>query len=291
VEPIVVEVTRGEVVEARHVVHAVVVRDGSLELAAGDPGLRTFLRSSAKPIQALPVVRSRPELDDEEITLMCASHLAAPEQLGVVRRLLADAPAREDELECGVDDARIEHNCSGKHAGMLALCRANGWSSEGYRLAGHPCQGAMLAEVAAAAELDPGALRTGVDGCGVPTYALTLEQAARAFARLPALDGGQRVVAAMREKPELLRGPVALDMQFIQSIDGWVAKGGAEGLLCAASPDGVGVCLKVVDGSFRALAPAARHVLARLGVMADALGGDEVTNNRGERVGELRVVS
>ena len=91
-EPIVVEVTRGSVVEARHVVHAVAVHDvGPSSPAMGDPGLVTFLRSSAKPIQALPGVRARPDLDDEEIALMCASHLAAPEQLAVVRRLLADA--------------------------------------------------------------------------------------------------------------------------------------------------------------------------------------------------------
>jgi len=290
VEPIVVEVTRGPVVEARHVVHAVAVRDGRVEVALGDPQLVTFLRSSAKPIQALPVVRARPELDDAELALMCASHLAAPEQLAVVRRILADAPAREDELECGVDDTRIEHNCSGKHAGLLALCRANGWPSEGYRLAGHPCQDAMLAEVAAAAELDPSAIPTAIDGCGVLTFGMSLERAAGAFGRLPALEGGERIVAAMRANPDLLRGPVALDVQLIRSLDGWVAKGGAEGLLCAVSPDGLGLCLKVVDGSFRALAPAAAHLLARLGVDAEGLGGLEVTNSHGELVGELRVV-
>ena len=290
VEPIVVEVTRGPVVEARHVVHAVVVRDGRVEEAFGDPQLVTFLRSSAKPLQALPAVRARPDLDDEEIALMCASHLAAPEQLTVVRRLLADAPAREDELECGVDETRIEHNCSGKHAGLLALCRAHGWDSVGYRLAGHPCQDAMLAEVAAAAELDPEELPTAIDGCGVLTFALPLERAARAFVRLPELDGGARVVAAMQSNPDLLRGPVALDVQLIRSVPGWFAKGGAEGLLCAASPDGVGLCLKVVDGSFRALAPVAAHLLGRLGVDAEGLGGLDVTTSRGERVGEVRVV-
>lgn len=291
VEPIVVEVTRGPVVESRHVVHAVVLHDGKLELAMGDPGLETFLRSSSKPLQALPVVRARPDLDDEEITLMCASHLAAPEQLAVVRRLLADAPAREDELECGVDDTRIEHNCSGKHAGLLALCRAHGWPSEGYRLAGHPCQDAMLAEVSAAAELDPAGIPTAIDGCGVLTFGLTLERAATAFGRLSQLEGGERVVSAMRANPDLLRGPVSLDVQLIRSLDGWFAKGGAEGLLCAASADGLALGLKVVDGSFRALAPAAAHLLARLGVEGEGLGGLEVTNIHGEHVGELRVVA
>jgi L-asparaginase II len=290
VEPIVVEVTRGEIVEARHVVHAVAVRDGRIELAAGDPGLVTFLRSSAKPIQSLPVARARPDLDGQELALACASHLAAPEQVAVVRRILADAPAREDELECGPDPTPIEHNCSGKHAGFLALCRAEGWPSEGYRLAGHRCQEAMRAEIAAAAEVDPASMPAAVDGCGVQTFALTLERAAHAFSRLRSLDGAARIVDAMRAHPELLRGPVATDVLLIKARDGWVAKGGAEGLLCAASPDGLGVCLKVTDGSFRALAPAVEHVLARLGAEGEPLGGADVINSHGERVGEMRVV-
>ena len=109
-EPIVVEVTRGEVVEARHIVHAVAVRDGRIELAAGDASLVTFLRSSAKPIQALPVVRARPDLDDEEIALACASHLAAPEQLAVVRRLLSRCAGRRGRARVrrGADPDRAQ---------------------------------------------------------------------------------------------------------------------------------------------------------------------------------------
>lgn len=289
-EPIVVEVTRGAVVEARHVVHGVAVRDGRIEVAAGEPKLLTFLRSSAKPLQALPLARARPDLDDEEVAIACASHLAAPEQIAVVRRLLADAPATEDELECGPTPTRIEHNCSGKHAGFLALCRAESWPSEGYRLPEHPCQRAMLREVAAAAEVEPGSIPIAVDGCGVPTFALSLERAAHAFGRLPSLEGGDRVAHAMRGHPDLLRGPVAADVALIKSLDGWVAKGGAEGLFCAASPDGLGIALKVVDGSFRAIAPAATHLLGLLGVATRRLGGERLVNSRGEQVGALRVV-
>jgi L-asparaginase II len=289
VEPIVVEATRGEVVEARHVVHAVAVREGAIELEAGDPGLVTFLRSSAKPIQALPVVRARPDLDDEEIALLCASHLASPEQLAVVRRILADAPATEDELECGPEPTAIEHNCSGKHAGFLALCRANGWVTPGYRLLGHPCQQTMLREAAEAAEVSPASLAAAVDGCGVPTFALPLERAAHAFARLPTLDGAPRVVRAMRAHPDLLRGPVAADVLLIRALDGWVAKGGAEGLFCAASPDGLGIALKVADGAFRPIQAAVAHVLSLLGLDGSRLGPSAILNSRGERVGELRV--
>lgn len=183
--PIVVEATRGDVVEARHVVHAVAVRDGGIELAAGEPGLVTFLRSSAKPLQALPVVRARPDLDDEQVALLCASHRATPEQLAIVRRILADAPATE----------------------------------------------------------------------------------------------------------ELLCGPVAADALLIGALDGWVAKGGAEGLFCAASSDGLGVALKVSDGAFRAIRPALAHVLERLGLDPGDLGDVDVRNSRDERVGDLRVVA
>ncbi len=285
----VVEVTRGGVVEARHVVHAVAVRDGRIELAAGNPSLVTYLRSSAKPIQALPVVRARPDLDDEEVALVCASHLAAPEQLAVVRRILADAPAAEGELECGPSPTAIQHNCSGKHAGFLALCRARDWPTPGYRLLGHPCQQAMLREVAAAAEVEPSSLLVGVDGCGVPTFALPLERGANAFTRLASLDGGERVVRAMRAHPGLLRGPVATDALVIEALDGWVAKGGAEGLFCAASSDGLGIALKVVDGAFRAIQPALADVLSALGLEPGPLGESPVTNSHGEQVGMLRV--
>ena len=285
----VVEVTRGAVVEARHLVHAVAVRDGRIELAFGNPDLVSFLRSSAKPIQAVPVVRARPDLDDQQVALMCASHRATSKQLEVVRRILADAPATEDDLECGPDPTRIEHNCSGKHAGFLALCRANGWPIDGYRLAAHPCQEVMLGAVAECLDVEPSSLQTGIDGCGVPTFAVRLEVAAQALTRLAALEGGDRVVRAMRRHPELLRGPVAADVLLTRSLDGWIAKGGAEGLLCAASADGLGIALKVADGAFRAILPALASVLARLGIEAQEIAGEPVRNSRGEVVGSVRI--
>ena len=289
-EPLVVEVVRGEVVEARHRVHAVAVADGEVVGAAGDPDLITFLRSSAKPIQALPLVRARPDLGGAEIAIACASHLARPEQLAAVRRLLAAAPAEETELECGPEPTPLEHNCSGKHAGLLALCRARGWPSAGYRLPEHPCQQKMLAEVASVAELDPAAIPTATDGCGVVTFAMTLRRAAHSFARLPAREGAGRVLAAMRTHPELLRGPVAADALVIRTLPGWAGKGGAEGLLCAVSPDGLGIALKVEDGAFRAIRPALAAFLRRLGHDPGGLGDVTLENSRGERVGVLRMV-
>ena len=287
-DPIQVEVVRGGMVEAVHTVHAVAVRDGEIVAEAGDPRPVVFLRSAAKPIQVLPLVRACPDLDDREIAIACASHLSRPEQLEAVRALLEAAPAAESELETGPEPTPIEHNCSGKHAGFLVVCRARGYETRGYRHASHPLQQEMLAEVAAAAEVDPITIATAVDGCGVPTFALPLDRCAHIFARLPRLEGGPRVVAAMRAHPEMLRGPVAADAIFIREVDGWVAKGGAEGLFCAGSPDGLGIALKVEDGAFRAIRPALAHFLQRLGIATGELGFVTVENSRGETVGELR---
>jgi L-asparaginase II len=288
VDPIVVEVRRSEVVEAWHRVHAVAVSGGEVVEACGDPALLTYFRSAAKPIQALPVVRVRGDLDDAEIAIACASHLHRPDQLEPVRSLLEKADAIEDDLECGPEPTRIEHNCSGKHAAMLLLCRVNEWPTEGYRLGSHPCQRAMLAEVAAAAEVEPGSLPTAVDGCGVLTYALTLERMAHAFSRLELLDGGARVAEAMRARPELIRGDGAADTELMRLEDGWVAKGGAEGLLCAARA-GLGVALKVEDGAQRPIRSSLAAFLARLGFETGRLADVPVENSRGEVVGELRV--
>jgi len=236
--PLEVVVQRGDVVEARHRVHAVVVVDGRIALTAGDPTLVAYFRSSAKPIQALPLARARPELADDELAITCSSHLGSPEQLDAVRRLLSDAPASEEELECGSEVSRIRHTCSGKHAGFLALCRANGWSSAGYHRPDHPCQQLMLAEIGLAAEVDPASIPTAIDGCGVVTHALPLERMAHAFGRFFKLEGAIRIADAMRAHPELIRASDSPDTMLMQALPGWIAKVGAEGLFCACSPDG-----------------------------------------------------
>lgn len=287
-QPIVVEAKRGDVVEARHLAHAVAVSGGEIVGQAGDPRLVTYFRSSAKPIQALPVVRARPDLDDAEIAIACASHLARPEQLEPVRSLLAKADATEDDLECGPEPTKLEHNCSGKHAGLILLCRTRGWPVEGYRLPEHPCQQALLAEVAAAAEVAPESMPTAADGCGIVTFALPLERMAHAFSRLVGLDGGERVISAIQAYPDLIRGPLGADSVLMRTVPGWVAKGGAEGLLCAAGPDGLGVAVKVEDGATRAVRTALTAFLATLGIEAPELGDVPVRNSRGEVVGDLR---
>jgi L-asparaginase II len=293
-EPLLIEVRRNGVVEAAHRVHAVAVRGGEVADAIGDASLTCFLRSSSKPLQALPLVRARDDLPDEELAIACASHRDTPEQVAAVRALLARADATEDDLELGSQDGRpsepVHNNCSGNHAGMLALCRARGWSTQGYRLPEHPVQQACRDVHAEAAEVEPHAIPTGTDGCGSVTCAHPLERMAHAFSRLGSLPGGARVAAAMRARSDLVGGPDGADYLLMRGAPGWIAKGGAEGLLCAAGPDGIGVALKTEDGASRSHAPALAAFLGRLGVDLPDIAARPVLNTRGERVGEVVVV-
>jgi L-asparaginase II len=176
----------------------------------------------------------------------------------------------------------LHHNCSGKHAGMLALCRAHGWASGGYRLPMHPVQHASRDVIAAAADVGIDELPTAIDGCGVVTFALPLRAMAHAFTSLD-----DRITTAMRGHPELIRGERAGDTMLMRALPGWVAKGGAEGLMCAAG-DGIGVALKAEDGAARALRPALAAFLGRLGhVLPESFAVVSLENSRGERVGEI----
>src|SRR5262249_6703853 len=156
----------------------------------------------SKPFQSLPLVRERTDLDDRALAISSASHVASAEQIEAVLHLLSAAPADAEELECGLQEGRpqqrIYHNCSGKHAGMLALCRAKLWAAPGYRLEAHACQQAMLTEHGEASELTRDEIVTAVDGCGVITFAMPLERIARMFSRLESLEGGRRIANAMR---------------------------------------------------------------------------------------------
>jgi L-asparaginase II len=290
-EPLIVEVRRNGIVEARHRVHAVAVQNGAVIAEAGDAGLTCLMRSSSKPIQALPLARARADLDARDLAIASASHRATDDQIAAVRALLAKAPATEDDLELDLQEGRppqkIFHNCSGKHAGMLALCRAHGWPTTGYRLPEHPVQQASAAAHAEAGEADEAEIPTATDGCGVVTFALPLERMAHAFARFEHLPEGDRVANAIRAHPDLVGGPDGADYQLMRGAAGWFAKGGAEGLLCAGSPNGIGVALKSEDGATRPLGPALAAFLQPFGIVLPTLATNPVTNSVGDRVGEL----
>jgi L-asparaginase len=273
-------------VESRHRIHAARVDStGSLAEECGDAGLITFMRSAAKPIQALLLVRSYADLAEEDVAIASASHHARAEQLAAVRELLARAGATEDDLECGpVNGSMLEHNCSGKHAGFLCVCTAQGWPFEDYRLRQHPLQTQVLAALDEAAGLGGNQIPVAVDGCGVPTFGLSLAHMAASFGRLVRneLEGADRVTAAMRAHPALVEGPGSAATEVMQAVPGSVAKGGAEGVLCIGLDDGSGLALKSEDGSSRGLLPAAAALLD-----LTALRVSTIRNSRGEAVGEV----
>ncbi len=320
-----VEVGRGEWVESRHRVHvAAVDADGRLVAGAGDPRWPTYARSAIKAIQALPLVEDggvdRFGLTDAELALCCASHSGEAYHVEAARSILAKIGETEDALACGphapfhapsarsLSDAgiapgRVHNNCSGKHAGMLALAKLHGWPTEGYHQAGHPVQERMLAEVARWTAVPKEVIATGIDGCGVVTFAVPLEALARAFARLSAAAwsgeaGPVRVVEAMRRHPEYVAGTDRLCTDLMRATDGRViAKVGAEGVYVAGVPHrGMGVALKVEDGAKRAVEPALLGVLHALALLTDEeyaalewYAEPTLTNTRGEAVGRIRV--
>ncbi len=290
-EPLSVAVRRGEIVESTHRVHAVAVQDGLVVESAGYPALLSSLRSAAKPIQALPLARLHEDLTEDELAIGAASHFGTPLHVEAVRGLLAKTGGGEDELDCGLQQGRppqpIYHNCSGKHAGMIAVCRARGWPIEGYRRPDHPLQRELLEEVAAAAEVAPDEVETATDGCGVVCFALPLERVGNAFSRFEQLEGGDRIAAAIRARPVLIGGEGATDTELMRLLPGWIAKGGAEGLLCAASADGLGLALEVEDGGSRALRPALAAFAAQLGLDLAAFAELPLENSHREKVGTL----
>jgi L-asparaginase II len=255
---------------------------------------------------------------DEEISLCCASHNAEPRHVELARAMLRKIGADEDALACGPhmplgkkaaeqltalqeQPTRIHNNCSGKHAGMLALARFHGWPLTGYHLMDHPVQQRMLQEVMRWSDLSADDIPTAIDGCGVVTFALPLQKMAEAFARFAATarrgEGAARVVHAMTRWPEYVAGEERLCTDLMRVARGRIfAKVGAEGVYCAGIPGAeLGIALKVEDGATRASEPALLEVLRALGLLSDdevaeleRYAEPDIVNTRGERVGVIR---
>lgn len=262
-----VTVRRGGAVEAVHRVH---VRSTAGDSYGDD--FHCYFRSSLKPVQAIPLLEGYDDLGDDELAIASSSHQAEPAQLEAVRTLLARAGVTVDDLENGLQEGRPEgklgHNCSGKHAGMLAACRAHGWPLHPYRSLDHPLQQRVAALV--------GDADVGVDGCGVPTFALPLSRMCDVFLQAP-----PRIRAAMVARPELVGGEGSADTDLMRGRPGWFAKGGSEGLFCVS--DGSDAwAFKAEDGASRALRPALAKVL-EIGEFREV----DVRNSLGEVVGSI----
>jgi L-asparaginase II len=303
---ILAEVVRSGFVESRH--HgSVVVLDasGAMTASAGDVTGPIFPRSSNKPLQTVGMLRAGLQpAEPADLALISGSHNGEPFHVRRVRALLRSAGLDEDALKCpadlplsasernallraGGEPAPVLMNCSGKHAGMLATCMANGWSLGDYLDAKHPLQVA-LAEAVADLAGEPIAA-TGVDGCGAPVFAISLTALARAYLRLVDAAPGtpERLVAdEMRSHPELVAGTDADDTRLMQSVSGLVAKGGAEGVVAAAVPGAGAVAIKIDDGAMRARIPVLLSALGKLGLAVPVMGVPVLGG--GEPVGEVR---
>jgi L-asparaginase II len=319
------EVIRGGAVESVHFgAVAVVDRDGRLLHAAGDPHLLTFTRSALKPLQALPFVAGGgPErfgYSRAQVALLCASHSGEPRHVEAVADMLAKAGLEGTDLQCGTHapgfyEARgelpppppyspLQHNCSGKHSGMLAYCVQCGHSTRDYLAYDHPLQEAIRGAVAAFTGVAQERLVAGTDGCSAPNYAVPLSGLARAFARLacatddPDYARAPRQLAdAMTAHPEMVSGERRSDLALMEAGRGdWVTKIGAEGVQAIGIRSrGIGVALKVADGQKRGLYPAMVAVLEQLGLVDAAArrvlapwARRPLFNYRGLPTGEVR---
>jgi len=291
-------VYRGDTLESAHTGHvAVVDRDGRLLYAAGDADVVTFTRSSLKPLQALPFIEAGGDAhfgySRAQVALLCASHSGEPRHVEAVADMLARCGARVDELQCGTHVPRfyemtgqfpppppyspLAHNCSGKHAGMLACCVLHGYTRDDYVAFDHPLQAAIRRAVAATAGVPVGDLVAGVDGCSAPNYAVPLARLAYAYARLATAGDTSAALAklagAMNAHPEMVSGERRSDLALMQAGRGdWVTKIGAEGVQALGIRSrGIGIAIKVADGNTRGLHPATIAVLEALQLVdADA---------------------
>lgn len=322
-----IEVTRGDEVECTHAGSvAVVDTRGTLLYQAGDPHFLTFTRSTIKPFQAAPFVHdggpARFGYTEREVALLCASHSGETMHTEAVQSMLRKAGCDEHHLRCGchipmrygandrVPDSEVfnqlHNNCSGKHAGFLAACVQHGYPLDSYLAPAHPLQRAVRASVAHFAGLAEGDLKMGIDGCSAPNYALPLSRLALAYARLaqgaPDAEYGDvlgDLYRAMTRYPELVSGTGRNDLAFMQTGAGdWVAKIGADGVqVIGVRSAGLGIAIKVADGSMRALYTAAVAVLQQLGLVAAPERSPlapwlrpQLTNFMGLRTGEVRSV-
>jgi L-asparaginase II len=314
-------VWRGGLIESVHR-GRYVVRDARGETldSLGDPGGLVHLRSTAKPFQALPLVFSGAAdefgITSEELAVACASHSGEPRHLAAVRSILRKAGLSEDDLQSGAhppihapssirllrsgeEPRPIHGNCSGKHAGMLAVCAHAGWDPAGYRDPQGPLQKLVRRTVAKLCALEPEDVQLGGDSCGVPLFALPLESLALGLARLAArgeakdfpedlLEAVRRVRDAMLAHPYMVAGTGRFDTRLMEETD-LISKSGAEAVFVAANPKASwGLALKISDGSSRAVSPAAVAALKKRSVRIPAwMGAGEVTDLHGKAVGKI----
>lgn len=314
------EVVRGDWVESLHHGWAVLLDgEGQLLEALGGQAL-VFARSSLKPLQAMPLLTSgaadRLLYTDEELAMACSSHSGTERHVELVRSMLEKAGVAAHLLRCGAHPplhepaaerlrlagesaSALHNNCSGKHAGMLAVCKVERWDFDTYDQPDHPLQLAIREAIVRFAGIEASSLQAGVDGCGVPAWRLPLESLALALSRMTRDLSGARLLRAMARYPDLVAGPGRFDTRLMTAAGGrLVAKSGAEALHVGVElATGRAWAVKVADGNRRAIPPVVVSLLERHQVLrsaAVAALGDErepmLTNHAGTTVGRIRAV-
>ena len=321
-----IKVYRKDTIESIHQgAIAVVDSSGKLLYSVGDPNFVTFLRSSAKPFQALVVVESGAAeafgLSQLEIAIISGSHSGEKKHVRIVRSILKKIGLNRSYLQCGTHIPHyytalgitpprkkfspLQHNCSAKHAGMLAVCVYKGWNLENYLNPRHPLQKLILKITSELCEYPQRKIKIGIEGCGAPTFALSLKSMAIGFSKLKSFRSKyqlstqslQVVADSMWKYPEMVSGRGRLDYELaIASERNILAKAGAEALHCAVILDtGYGLAVKILDGSRRALAPASIEVYRQLKVLNKSQlkhlsdsSSPCIYNHKREKVGYLK---
>ena len=282
---------------------------GEVVHSIGDPAVAIYPRSSTKPLQALAMVRAGLSLPPELLALVCASHNGQDDHLRGVRTILSGAGLDEsalrntadhplhpgsahEALRAGREKSALQMNCSGKHAGMLATCVANGWPTESYLDPSHPLQLAINDVVS---ELCGAPLAIGTDGCGAPAHVVSLESLARAFRAIAtgaAGPGGTAVFEAMSRHAQMVGGDGRDVTRIVSSLPGFFAKDGAEAVYAGAAADGRAVAVKISDGGGRARVTVFLAALERLGFDVASVKADlaEQVLGHGVPVGGVRPV-
>ncbi|MDY6938328.1 MAG: asparaginase [Cyanobacteriota bacterium] len=272
-----VQLLREGIVESTHRVQAVIGDTrGRVLSVAGDPEDSTFARSALKPFQALAVISTgtleRYKLTDRDLAIICSSHKGSIVQARQVFRILWHADIDPAQLQCPIPEGKnsaLEHNCSGKHAGMLAVCGQRNWPLDSYLQPNHPVQTLILGKLAELSGMPAAEFIGARDDCGAPTYLMQLAQIASLYARLASGDNLdlERIVRAMTHHPQMVSGDGEFDTELMRLSEGeLVSKSGAEGIQCIGRVgEGLGLAIKVADGAHRAKRAAAIHILRQMG--------------------------
>jgi L-asparaginase II len=323
-------VIRGGEIESVHRGHLVVVdKNYQVVFGVGEPHTRTYWRSAAKPFQVLPMIEAggieKFGFDDEEIAVMTASHGGEEKHVERVRNIFDKMGCELEALDCGraapmywpaakrliekkEKYGQIHNPCSGKHSSMIALALVKGYDIKNYIDPDHPVQREMLGVVSDVTGLAAGDIGIGVDGCGVPVFGLPVYNMAVAYSKLAAPrdvknaareEALSRVAGAMTGNPFYVAGSGRLDTLLMEATSGrLVAKLGAEGVYCiGVIGEGVGIALKIEDGSSRAIDVVITELLNRLGLISEkeyeSIRGKcktQLRNHREDIIGEIRAV-